>query len=217
MLRDLYRCVLRAHPPYFRQRFGDEMQSIFDSAESPGAEVGLFVDAVLSLLRQWSLRPRFWEQPNLEAVAEGTPLFLTLDTSKPRAVALVYGAILSAFVLNGICWTMGYAWDHPIFIEIRQPIISPPASWAMRTTPHPVAPVQIEPWLYTNQGRVVLIFNAPEHGGSPCGDHAKPSASGEVPPGAKSSPQVKTAPSRPPRAANSHSASVGSRFPAHFV
>lgn len=188
MLRVFYRWVLRAHPPYFRQRFGDEMQSIFDSAQSPGEEVGLFVDAVLSLLRQWSLRPQFWEQPNLAAIADGTPLFHSLDSFKPRATALVYGAFLSAFVLNGICWTMGYAWNHPIFIEIRQPIISPPASWAVRSTPHVAAPIQVEPWLYTDQGRVVLIFDAPASGGSPCAEQPKPSASGQVAPGAESGP-----------------------------
>jgi hypothetical protein len=188
MLRVLYRRVLRAHPPYFRERFGDEMQSIFDCAQSPSAEVGLFVDAVLSLLRQWSLRPQFWEQPQLAAVADGTPLFHTLDSFKPRATALFYGALLSAFVLNGICWTMGYAWNHPIFIEIRQPIVSPPAFWGVRSEPRAPAPVQVEPWLYTDQGRVVLIFNAPAHSGSPCGDQAKPSASGQVAAGAESGP-----------------------------
>jgi hypothetical protein len=188
MLRVLYRWVLRAHPPYFRERFGDEMQSIFDCAQSPGAEVGLFVDGVLSLLRQWSLRPQFWEQPNLAAVGDGAPLFHSLDSFKPRAAALFYGALLSAFVLNGICWTMGYAWNHPIFIEFRQPVIRPPASWATRSAPRAPAPVQVEPWLYTDQGRVVLIFNARERGGSPCGEHAKPSASGQAAPGAASGP-----------------------------
>ena len=34
MLRSLYRTVLHLHPPFFRQRFADEMQSIFDSARS---------------------------------------------------------------------------------------------------------------------------------------------------------------------------------------
>jgi hypothetical protein len=197
MLRILYRWVLRAHPPYFRERFGDEMQSIFDRAESPGAEVGLFVDAVLSLMRQWSLRPQFWEQPNLAAGADGVPLFYTFDSSKPRATALVYGALLSAFVLNGVSWTMGYAWNHPIFIEIKQPVISPPASWAMRSTVRSTAPTQVEPWLYTDQGRVILIFNASEHAGSPCGEQAKPSASGQVAPGAESGP----CPAPPPVAA----------------
>jgi len=196
MLRVLYRWVLHAHPPYFRQRFGDEMQFIFDCAESPGAEVGLIVDGVISLVRQWSLRPRFWEQPNLETVGDGTPLFHTLDSSKPRAAALVYGAILSAFVLNGVCWTMGYAWNHPIFIEIRQPVITPPASWATGSAPRPTAPIQVEPWLYTDQGRVVLIFNAPTHGGSSCGEQVKASAPGAESGPCPSTPETTTPPSK---------------------
>lgn len=198
MLRVLYRWVLRAHPPYFRRRFGDEMQCIFDRAESPGAQVGFFVDAVLSLLRQWSLRPRFWEQPNLEAVADGTPLFHTLDSSKPRATALVYGALLSAFVLNGVCWTMGYAWNHPIFIEIRQPIISPPAFWGVRNAPRPAGPVTAEPPLYTDQGRVILIFNAPAHAGTPCPKPAEPSVPGQAAPGADAGPCPAAAPATTP-------------------
>ena len=48
------------------------------------------------------------------------------------------------------------------------------------------------------------------HGNSPCQVLAI-----VLPLGGGSSPQVKTAPSRPPRAANSHSASVGSSLPAH--
>ena len=201
MLRVLYRWVLRAHPPYFRQRFGEQMQSIFDSAESPGAEIGLLVDAVLSLARQWSLRPQFWEQPNLAAGVDGTPLFHSLDNFKPRATALVYGAFLSLFVLNGVAWTMGYAWNHPIFIEIRQPVISPPASWATRNAPGPTAATQVEPWLYTDQGRVVLIFNVPAHGASTCAGQANRSASAQVGPGAESgpcpaSPQPATPPSK---------------------
>ena len=192
MLRVLYRWVLRTHPPYFRQRFGDEMQSIFDRAETPGAEVGLLVDAVLSLVRQWSLRPQFWERPTLAAVAEGAPLFHTLDNFKPRATALLYGALLSAFVLNGVCWTMGYAWNHPIFIPIRRPIVSPPAFWGVRNAPRPAAPTQVEPWLYTDQGRVGLIFNAPPRQENPCGEQAKPSASGQGAPSANSGPCAAT-------------------------
>ena len=194
MLRVLYSWVLRAHPPYFRQRFGDEMQSIFDCAETPGVQVGLVVDGVLSLLRQWSLRPQFWEQPNLQLAAEGSPLFHTLDRFKPRPTALLYGALLSAFVLNGICWTMGYAWNHPVFIEIRQPIISPPAAWGVRSAPHPTAPTQVEPWLYTDQGRVVLIFNAPAQDSSPCSTRAEASASGQAAPGAEPGPCPATKP-----------------------
>lgn len=106
MLRSLYQLLLRAHPPYFRQRFAEEMQSIFDQAESRSVAAGLLADAVLSLLRQWSVRPQFWEDSPL-AVGRGTPLFNVLDNNKPRAAALLYGAFLSALVLNGLCWTMG--------------------------------------------------------------------------------------------------------------
>lgn len=163
MLRTLYVWVLRAHPPYFRQRFAEEMQSIFDHAQTPGAQVGLLVDAGISLARQWGLRPQFWEQPNLAAATDGAPLFHTLGNAMPRKAALVYGAVLSAFVLNGVAWTMGYAWNHPIFIEWRQPVIKPPASWATRGTDQRKEPVEVQPPLYTDQGRVILIFNAPVH------------------------------------------------------
>jgi hypothetical protein len=175
MLRVFYRWVLRAHPRYFRQRFGDEMQSIFDRAASPGTEVGLLVDAVLSLLRQWSLRPQFWEQPTLAEAADGVPLFHTLESSKPRAAALVYGALLSALVLNGISWTMGYAWNHPVYLAIKQPVISPPAFWGVRGTPSQKVSLAAEPPLYTDQGRVVLIFNSPVYTASHALGQTKPS------------------------------------------
>jgi hypothetical protein len=163
MLRSLYQLVLRAHPPYFRQRFAEEMQSIFDQAESRSVAAGLLADAVLSLLRQWSLRPQFWEDSPLAGAGQGTPIFSVLDKNKPRTAALVYGALLSALVLNGVCWTMGYAWNHPIFIELRRPVFVPPASWGRKSTsvPRDEATESAEPSLYTGEGRVVLIF--PSH------------------------------------------------------
>jgi hypothetical protein len=179
MLRVLHRLVLRAHPPYFRQRFAEEMQSIFDQAGGTLAAASLLADAILSLGRQWTLRPEFWEEPALAAVGHGAPLFSTLDSNKPRTSALVYGAFMSALVLNGICWAMGYAWNHPTFMEIRRPVIVPPASWKARPTPPPDATTSAEPGLYTDEGRVVLVFNAPAHASmdaSPT-DKASPPAS----------------------------------------
>jgi hypothetical protein len=165
MLRLLYRLTLCAHPPCFRRRFAEEMQSIFDEADSGLAEAGLLADAILSLLRQWSLRPQFWEESPLAGAGpgQGTPIFSVLDKSKPRAAALVYGALLSALVLNGVCWTMGYAWNHPIFIELRRPVFVPPASWGRKSmsVPRDEATESAEPSLYTGEGRVVLIF--PSH------------------------------------------------------
>ncbi len=62
MLRFLYRAALHVHPPYFRKRFADEMLAIFDEAQSPLAQAELLADAVVSLVRQWTVRPRFWEE-----------------------------------------------------------------------------------------------------------------------------------------------------------
>ncbi len=59
MLRPLYRWVLRLHPAGFRTRFADEMLSIFDHTTGITATVRLLVDGLISLLRQWTLRPEF--------------------------------------------------------------------------------------------------------------------------------------------------------------
>ena len=101
MLRSLYRCVLSAHPAYFRRRFADEMLSIFDQADGKLSAAKLLVDGVTSLLRQWALRPEFWEAPPAHAAAGDAPLFCSLENPKPRTAALVYGVLLSGLALNG--------------------------------------------------------------------------------------------------------------------
>jgi hypothetical protein len=181
MLRFLYRAVLRAHPPYFRQRFSDEMQAIFDEALGPLAECGLLADALISLVRQWTFRPHFWEEPAPVAAEGGTALFSLLASSKPRTVALFCGAILSALVLNGVSLTIGYAWEHPIFIAIRRPTIVPPAAWKARPVTKPGASVPVEPYLITDQGRVLLVFNSPVHPASQTQPAAKPIAQADMP------------------------------------
>ena len=75
MLRRLYCLLLRLHPPYFRQRFANEMLLIFDektTADGRRAAARLMADGAASLARQWALRPRFWEQP-ARPVADGGP------------------------------------------------------------------------------------------------------------------------------------------------
>ena len=163
MLRFLYRCVLRAHPAYFRQRFADEMLSIFDHAEGKLSTAKLLRDGVTSLLRQWTLRPEFWEAPPVHAVAGGAPLFYSLENPKPRTVALFYGALLSAVVLNGVCWTMGYAWNHPRFMDIRPgygPAGRVPES-KLIARPLRRSLAAPEPPLSTDAGRVLLVFKSP--------------------------------------------------------
>lgn len=165
MLRFLYRCVLHAHPSYFRQRFADEMMSIFDHTEGMFCASRLFIDGVISLFRQWVLRPEFWEEPVTPAVADAAPLFYTFEKTKLRTAALLCGVLLSLMVLDGICWTMGYAWNHPVFMDIR-PGYGPGGrvpEGQLIVPPVPHTRVAAEPPLYTDQGRVLLIFKSPIH------------------------------------------------------
>ena len=48
MLRHVYRCVVRLHPQPFRQRFGEEMLSLFDLTQTRTARFGLLFDGILS-------------------------------------------------------------------------------------------------------------------------------------------------------------------------
>jgi hypothetical protein len=180
MLRFLYSAVLRAHPPYFRQRFSDEMQAIFDEADSELGRVRLLADAVFSFARQWTLRPQYWEEPTPAAAEGGTALFSSLASSKPRTLALFSGAILSALVLNGVSLTIGYAWEHPIFIQIRRPTIVPPAAWKARPVVKPGASAAVEPYLFTDEGRVLLVFNSPAHPSPQPQSAAKPISEAEM-------------------------------------
>jgi len=169
MLRFLYRGVLRVHPACFRQRFADEMLSIFDQAEGKLPAAKLLLDGVISALRQWALRPEFWEEaPPALAATGGAPLFYTFENPKPQTAALLYGALLSAMVLNGVCWTMGYAWNHPRYMEIRPgygPAGRVPES-KLISRPLPRSPAAAEPPLSTDVGRVLLVFKSPARANS---------------------------------------------------
>ncbi len=119
MLRRWYCFLLRMHPPYFRQRFADEMLSIFDeTAEDATAVDGamlhgklaalkLLIDGLLSLGRQWALRPDFWQQPARPA-QDGIPHFYSFESYKPRKGALIYGALSSVVTFTVFCITFNY-------------------------------------------------------------------------------------------------------------
>ena len=164
MLQKIYKGFLRLHPPYFRDRFGDEMLSIFDQAGTTFAKIRLIGDLALSLLRQWGFRPQFCHEPVVAdpVPAGGAPEFLVFDNFRPRTGALIDGAVLSAIVFAVVCFTMGYAWNHPVLIQIVQPYwrISRGAV-ASQTSPSrspSPAPIATESPFYIEEGRVVLVF-----------------------------------------------------------
>jgi hypothetical protein len=120
MLRPLYRRVLRLHPSGFRRRFADEMLSIFDHSVGKPAALRLLVDGLVSLARQWALRPEFWHElsPAQQPAADGIPSFYTLDPFRPRAGAVIHGLVLSTALFCLTCFAIRYSWIHILHLNI---------------------------------------------------------------------------------------------------
>jgi Ca2+-binding EF-hand superfamily protein len=111
MIRFFYIWLIRLHPPQFRQRFGDEMLWIFDQSAGSRSGGSLLVDALLSLLRQWTLRPEFRRGSVVAGVSgpalDAVPAFYTVDTSIPRLGTLVNGGIVSLAVFGALSFAIG--------------------------------------------------------------------------------------------------------------
>ena len=60
MRRFLYRALIALHPRSFRERFGEEMMSIFDEPAMK-RDGTLFADAFISLGWQWLVRSNLWK------------------------------------------------------------------------------------------------------------------------------------------------------------
>jgi hypothetical protein len=120
MLRPLFRCVLLLHPPYFRKRFADEMLSIFDHAVGARAEFLLLIDGLVSLARQWGLRPEFWESvsPMQQLDPDGVPSFYTFAPFHPQTQAVVHGLLLSVAFFCLICFGIRYSSIRILHVNI---------------------------------------------------------------------------------------------------
>jgi len=60
-MRRLYALLIRLHPAEFRDRFGDEMEMIYEEASGSWGKVSLLCDAAVSLARRWLLRGAIWK------------------------------------------------------------------------------------------------------------------------------------------------------------
>jgi hypothetical protein len=144
MLRSLYRCLLRLHPPSFRKRFAEEMLSIFDQAAECQARFKLLGDGLVSLARQWALRPEFWcdisPAPTAETASDGIPSFYTLDPFRPRTAAVVHGLLLTAVVFCLTCFAIRYSWIYVLHVHIPEAQFESSSSFEE----HAVAPASSE-------------------------------------------------------------------------
>ena len=100
MLRRLYIQIIWLHPAPFRWRFGDDMLDDFDRAANR-ARLRYLADAVVSLARQWLLRPEFRHPEAVPVTAEAlpatadVPVFQTIEDYRPGPAVFLHGGLLS--------------------------------------------------------------------------------------------------------------------------
>jgi len=105
MLRWLYIRLLSAHPAEFRNRFGEDMLEGFDQYPETIEHLRLVIDGIVSLFRQWVLRPEFrqpWQPSSAIAPVYEPITFQQIEPYKPRGIALAQGGMLAILFLIGV-------------------------------------------------------------------------------------------------------------------
>lgn len=161
MTRRLYILLLWLHPRAFRQRFGDEMLGIFDESDQ---KLALMVDGLVSLFRQWTLRPH---EVSFSPTTADVPLFYSAGPEVPRASALMNGGLITLVAFGLILLAMSHRWrqanlivgsHHPSPSHIlgahtdAQPVADLPAE--IKVKPYPFHP-PISPYF-----RFLLVLGA---------------------------------------------------------
>jgi EF hand len=114
--RWLYRCLLRAHPRGFREKFAGEMLWIYDQRQGIRSVASLFADALASLARQWVWRPGLGSacavQEPARQIADG-PVFQMFESSMPSRSALMQGAALAVAIFAALAFVARHGGRQP--------------------------------------------------------------------------------------------------------
>jgi len=145
MVRLLYVWLVGLHPHQFRERFAEEMIGIYDEDAGSRGRAALFMDVLVSLFRQWVLRPAYREPAlamPLAAKSSDIPGSYTLDSSLPRRSALVNGAVLSFVFFSALTLFIGRSGHLPrLLVGTRTPRpqvlgVDGPSAWQGEPTTH---------------------------------------------------------------------------------
>jgi len=175
MPRWLYIRLLRLHPAPFRQRFGDEMLEMFENANGLRASALFLADGLLSLIRQWILRPEFRRPlpaPVISDALSGVPLFHSMDPYKPRSAALFQGVFLTLVLLGAVVGLIGQRGTlrrlligvhHPsphLFSVDRASVVESDLNTTVKISPVPEDPWRAIATVYFQQIRVLDALDA---------------------------------------------------------
>ena len=139
MCRSLYRLLLNLHPPAFRERFAEEMLWIFDEAAGTQGVSRLFADAVISLMRQWAVRPESWHLSVAVAtrpVSGGSSGFFNWRPFEETESGLPFyrwmqGGVISLGMLSVVWLMAGLRGWVPNLLNDSTAMRSPKAAWAL--------------------------------------------------------------------------------------
>lgn len=112
MIRPIYHFLLRLHPPHFRERFEEEMLDVFDNAVAAYGPASLLADGMVSLARQWILRPHQPVNP-LRLTSSRTPCFYLIEHETLRPSAQIAGTFSALLLLATVQFTVSH-WSRPI-------------------------------------------------------------------------------------------------------
>jgi hypothetical protein len=84
--------------------------------------LGLLLDAIASLFRQWILRPKFWLRASPSSApqpaVDGIPSFSSLDRFRPHTSAMIHGTVLSITLFCVTCLAIRYSWIRVLHVQI---------------------------------------------------------------------------------------------------
>jgi hypothetical protein len=147
------------------------MLSIFDHVETRAAAASLVAEGFISLVRQWTIRSEYWKEQEVVSVspaANGSPVFFTLESFKPRKSALFEGAVLTWIVCSVLFLAlknsrMHYAYlPEVIFESVVEPDAKPPTGISNETLAYYVgtystdAPKKLTALITIEDGKLVI-------------------------------------------------------------
>jgi hypothetical protein len=109
--RFAYRMIVRLHPAWFRDRFGDEMMWIFEEESLRGATARVLLDGFLSLMRQ---RCRVADESTQTCVASG---FL-IEDSGIGAGRFVQAALMSSIFFSAFMFLIGQKVPYQVYLRM---------------------------------------------------------------------------------------------------
>jgi len=141
MCRTLYQWLLKLHPAAFQERFAEEMLWIFDEAVETQGVRGLLADALVSVGRQWILRPESWQMPVVAPAQTmaGRPVAMfswersELGEHRLPFYRWMQGGVFSLGLLCAVWLTAGVRGRVPAFLSESTAARSSRASWAVQS------------------------------------------------------------------------------------